>query len=88
MFTSLPVGELRRLGRGCPSHRGEVLRAVRSGGGEGAERTLRDLAFLVSAVGHHEQLLLSYNISLDRRASQKAAVQRTARRVGLEVPDS
>ena len=48
---------------------------------------MRDLAFLVGAVGHHESLLLSYNISLDRRASQKAAVQRTARRVGLEVPD-
>eukprot|EP00897_Mesotaenium_endlicherianum_P005757 jgi/Mesen1/5209/ME000258S04312 len=45
-----------------------------------------DLAFLVSSVHEHRELLLSYNITTDRDVEKAARLKDTAHRVGLEIP--
>ncbi|CAM6103540.1 unnamed protein product [Calypogeia fissa] len=47
----------------------------------------KDYTTLVNSVHHHKELLLSYNIGVDRVAEQKARLIDTAHRVGLEMPD-
>ena len=89
-------GLLRAVGRrtGSEDLRGEVLAEFRRHAGEadaGRVRALlgaaRDYEALVEGVNGHKEILLSYNISVDRRDRQKDKVARTARRVGLEVPE-
>lgn len=46
-----------------------------------------DLAFLLSAVKHQRDLLLSYDIGVDRETRQMETVRRTAARVGLRLPE-
>lgn len=46
----------------------------------------RDYAFLVNSVHAHKELLMSYNIAVDREAEQAARLQNTANRVGLSMP--
>ena len=46
----------------------------------------RDFAFLLSAVKHQRELLLSYDIGIDRETRQMETVRRTAARVGLRLP--
>ncbi|KAK9806262.1 hypothetical protein WJX72_007752 [[Myrmecia] bisecta] len=46
----------------------------------------RDYAFLVSSIQEHKELLLSYNIGIDREEVQRKSVENIARRVGLGVP--
>lgn len=46
----------------------------------------RDYAFLVNSVHAHKDLLMSYNIAVDREAEQAARLQNTANRVGLSMP--
>ena len=46
----------------------------------------RDFAFLLSAVKHQRDLLLSYDIGVDRETRQMETVRRTAARVGLRLP--
>ena len=47
---------------------------------------VRDFAFLLSAVRHQRDLLLSYDIGVDRDARQMETIRRTAARVGLRLP--
>lgn len=51
-----------------------------------ALQTAKDYADLVSSIQSHKELLLSYNIGLDREKTQMEGVHRTAARVGLQVP--
>lgn len=52
-----------------------------------ASSLARDLAFLLSAVKHQRDLLLSYDIGVDRDTRQMETVRRTAARVGLRLPE-
>ena len=47
----------------------------------------RDFAFLLDAVRHQRDLLLSYDIGVDRDTRQMETVRRTAARVGLRLPE-
>lgn len=47
-----------------------------------------DFAFLLSAVKNQRDLLLSYDIGVDRETRQMETVRRTAARVGLRLPSS
>ncbi|KAL2635021.1 hypothetical protein R1flu_006500 [Riccia fluitans] len=46
----------------------------------------KDYAMLVNSVHYHKNLLLSYNIGVDREAEQQARLKDTAQRVGLQMP--
>ncbi|KAL3702310.1 hypothetical protein R1sor_020332 [Riccia sorocarpa] len=46
----------------------------------------KDYAMLVNSVHYHKDLLLSYNIGVDRQAEQQARLKDTAHRVGLQMP--
>ena len=48
---------------------------------------VRDFALLLSAVKHQRDLLLSYDIGVDRDARQMETVRRTAERCGLRLPE-
>ncbi|CAL5228201.1 g11288 [Coccomyxa viridis] len=47
---------------------------------------VQDYTNLVHDVHHERELLLSYNIGVDRDARQRRMVQSTAARVGLRLP--
>jgi hypothetical protein len=46
----------------------------------------KDYAYLVKSVHAHKDLLMSYNIGVDREVEQSARLQDTANRVGLSMP--
>jgi len=77
----------------APELRREALQEFRrhaqeedAGRVEALVRRAEDYAYLIRSVQHHQEVLLSYNISVDRRGSQRGLVERTAQRVGLQVP--
>ncbi|XP_010904717.1 uncharacterized protein [Elaeis guineensis] len=46
-----------------------------------------DYAFLLNSVQHHKELLLSYNIAVDRSDEMKKILNKSAASVGLQLPD-
>ncbi|KAG0590065.1 hypothetical protein M758_1G067400 [Ceratodon purpureus] len=46
----------------------------------------KDYAYLVRSVHAHKDLLVSYNIGVDREVEQSARLKDTANRVGLSMP--
>lgn len=46
----------------------------------------KDYAYLVKSVHAHKDLLISYNIGVDREVEQAARLKDTANRVGLSLP--
>ncbi|KAG6551321.1 hypothetical protein Mapa_007107 [Marchantia paleacea] len=46
----------------------------------------KDYTMLVNSVHYHRNLLLSYNIGVDREAEQALRLKDTAQRVGLQMP--
>ncbi|EFJ05907.1 hypothetical protein SELMODRAFT_431189 [Selaginella moellendorffii] len=50
-------------------------------------RLAKDYASLVASVHHHSDLLLSYNIAVDRSEEEKERLKDTAHRVGLQLPE-
>jgi len=46
----------------------------------------KDYSFLVRSVHAHKELLISYNIGVDRGVEQSARLKNTAERVGLSMP--
>jgi len=46
----------------------------------------KDYAYLVKSVHAHKDLLISYNIGVDREVEQAARLKDTANRVGLSMP--
>lgn len=48
----------------------------------------KDYAYLVNGIHDHRELLLSYNIGVDRTEELAARLRSTADRVGLRMPES
>ncbi|KAJ7562604.1 hypothetical protein O6H91_03G076900 [Diphasiastrum complanatum] len=48
---------------------------------------VKDYVTLISSVHQHKELLLSYNIGVDREAEHAERLKNTAQRVGLQLPD-
>ncbi|NP_001413493.1 uncharacterized protein LOC112279455 [Physcomitrium patens] len=46
----------------------------------------KDYAYLVRSVHAHKDLLISYNIGVDRETEQSVRLKDTANRVGLSMP--
>mmetsp|Transcript_23253 Transcript_23253/g.64557 ORF Transcript_23253/g.64557 Transcript_23253/m.64557 type:complete len:115 (-) Transcript_23253:82-426(-) len=46
----------------------------------------QNYTFLLNAVHHHKDTLISYNISLNREGDQRRKVQQTAQKVGFVLP--
>lgn len=46
----------------------------------------KDYAYLVKSIHAHKDLLISYNIGVDREVEQSARLKDTANRVGLSLP--
>ncbi|CAI0411648.1 unnamed protein product [Linum tenue] len=47
----------------------------------------RDYTFLLNSVQHHKDLLISYNIAVDRSDEMKKVLGKSAASVGLQLPD-
>lgn len=47
----------------------------------------RDVAFYLDSVKTHKELLVSYNIGVDRQKRQRQKLSDSARSVGLSLPD-
>lgn len=50
-------------------------------------RLAGDYAYLLTSVQHHKDLLLSYNIAVDRSDEMKKILNKSAASVGLQLPD-
>lgn len=46
----------------------------------------QDMAFLINSIHEHREMLLSYNITVDRNVEQAERLKNTAERVGLGMP--
>ncbi|KAJ8766049.1 hypothetical protein K2173_020565 [Erythroxylum novogranatense] len=46
-----------------------------------------DYAFLLNSVHHHKDLLMSYNIAVDRSDEMKRVMKQSAASVGLRLPE-
>ncbi|CAH1436358.1 unnamed protein product [Lactuca virosa] len=46
-----------------------------------------DYTFLINSVHHHQELLFSYNIAVDRTDEMKRILGKSAASVGLQLPD-
>ncbi|KAL4565055.1 hypothetical protein LXL04_029137 [Taraxacum kok-saghyz] len=47
----------------------------------------RDYTFLINNVHHHQELLFSYNIAVDRTDEMKKILGKSAASVGLQLPE-
>ncbi|XP_020518030.1 uncharacterized protein LOC18426188 isoform X2 [Amborella trichopoda] len=47
----------------------------------------KDYMFLLTSVHHHQDLLFSYNIAVDREGEMKRTITKSAASVGLQLPD-
>ncbi|KNA20713.1 hypothetical protein SOVF_050020 [Spinacia oleracea] len=47
----------------------------------------RDYTFLLNSVHHHQELLFSYNIAVDRTDEMKRILGKSAASVGLQLPE-
>ncbi|CAL0325032.1 unnamed protein product [Lupinus luteus] len=47
----------------------------------------RDYTFLLNSVHHHQELLFSYNIAIDRSDEVKRTLGKSAASVGLQLPE-
>ncbi|KAL4203446.1 hypothetical protein AMTRI_Chr01g127950 [Amborella trichopoda] len=47
----------------------------------------KDYTFLLTSVHHHQDLLFSYNIAVDREGEMKRTITKSAASVGLQLPD-
>lgn len=56
-------------------------------GEDEAAALAKDAAFLINGIHEHRELLLSYNITVDRTAEQAERLKNTAERVGLGMPE-
>ncbi|KAJ4807303.1 hypothetical protein LUZ62_019869 [Rhynchospora pubera] len=57
---------------------------------EAARRKLKlasDYTYLINSVHHHQELLFSYNIAVDRSDEMKKILNKSAASVGLQLPD-
>ncbi|KAI3518529.1 hypothetical protein L1887_07334 [Cichorium endivia] len=50
-------------------------------------RLARDYTYLINSVHHHQDLLFSYNIAVDRSDEMKRILGKSAASVGLQLPD-
>ncbi|KAJ1689023.1 hypothetical protein LUZ63_013178 [Rhynchospora breviuscula] len=57
---------------------------------EAARRKLKlasDYTYLINSVHHHQELLFSYNIAVDRSDEMRKILKKSAASVGLQLPD-
>ncbi|PWZ33058.1 hypothetical protein Zm00014a_004386 [Zea mays] len=84
----------KHVGRGATKQRfldfGAAEFRAPAGTEAGARARLRlagDYAYLLTSVHHHKDLLLSYNIAVDRSDETKKILNKSAASVGLQLPD-
>ncbi|KVH89184.1 uncharacterized protein LOC112526611 [Cynara cardunculus var. scolymus] len=62
----------------------------KNGNGDGLEQKVKlahDYTYLLNSVHHHQELLFSYNIAVDRSDEMKKILGKSAASVGLQLPD-